>query len=105
MAQKKTTKTFKLLDVIKERTQVDVVYRKNGIPKYSYIVLDPGVEYELPEDELFQKSIRGCQFKKPYSKAMEESLKANNIPYKVEMCKQCGGRVKKLVYNPMEVID
>ena len=97
-------KTFKLLDVIKERTQVDVVYREHGITKYSYIVLDPNVEYEMPNDELFQKSIIGCKFKKPYSRALEEALKANDIPYQVEMCKSCGGRVKKLVYNPMEVI-
>jgi hypothetical protein len=105
VAQAKKIATFKLHDAIKERTQVDVVYREKGITKYSYIVLDPGVEYELPEDELFQKSIRGCVFKKPYSKTMEDSLKANNIPYKVELCKQCGGRVKKLAYNPLEVIE
>lgn len=104
MAQKKT-KTFKLLDIVKNRTQVDVVFRKNGVTKYSYIVLDPGVEYELPEDDLFQKSIYGCKFKKPYTKDMENVLKTNNVPYEVELCKTCGGRVKKLVYNPLEVIE
>lgn len=98
-------KTFKLIDIINERTRVDVVFRKNGITKYSYITLDPGVEYELPNDELFESSVRGAKFKKFYNRDMEEKLKSNNVPYKIEMCKSCGGRVKKLVYNPLEVIE
>lgn len=97
--------TFRLISVIKNRTRIDVARKENGFLKYSYVVLDPGVEYEMPEDSTFEASIRNCKFKKFYDRQMEEILIANNIPYKVEMCKSCGGRVKKLVYNPVEVIE
>lgn len=98
-------KKIRLISIIENRTKIDVVYKENGITKYTYITLDPGVEYELPNDPLFIASVKGSKFKKFYDRNMEMKLKSANIPYEVEMCKSCGGRVKKLVYNPLEVIE
>ena len=43
--------TFNLIPGIENRTKINVCTRRKGYLQYSYAVLDPGVEYELPEDD------------------------------------------------------
>lgn len=95
---------FKLISVIDDRAQIDVCRRVNGIMNYCYVVLEPNTVYDTEGDELLERSLREAKFKKNYDSHMEQILKDNNIPYTVEACKVCGGRVKKLIYNPIEEV-
>lgn len=97
--------TFKLIDLIDTPQKINCVYRRDYGMHYTYISLEPNKEYEFPDDEAFKQSILNSQFRKMYDPNMEKMLKAHNVPYKVESCKACGGRVKKLVYCPIEVVE
>lgn len=102
---KHPSNSYHLIEPIKTRTQVNIAEKTKGYLQYRYIVLDPEQDYPLPEDETFLKSLKTAKFRKPYDRALEDVLKAYNIPYELEMCKSCGGRVKKIVYNPIEVVE
>lgn len=95
---------FKLIDLIDDRTKLDVCRNVKGYTKYCYVVLEPGITYDTEGDELFEKTLRNAKFKKPYSHQTEDILKRAGVVYSIESCKTCGGRVKKLVYNPIEEV-
>lgn len=96
--------TYSLIPGIENRTKINVCTRRKGYLQYSYAVLDPGVEYELPEDDpAFVESLKKETYTKHWSQAIEDKLKSMGIPYEVKNCKQCGGRVKKIIYHPVEV--
>ena len=96
--------TYNLIPGIDYRTKINVCTRRKGYLQYSYAVLDPGVTYELPDDDpTFVESLKRETYTKHWSKGLEETLKENGVPYEVKDCKQCGGRVKKITYHPVEV--
>lgn len=70
----------------------------------NYIRLVPGEEYET-EDAAMINWFREYKRKVKQSKSVEDALKNNNVPYEIELCRSCGGRVRKIVYNPVEVYD
>ena len=75
------------------------------ITTYSnYIRLVPGEEYET-DDEAMINWFKGYKRKVRYSKSVEEALVKHGVGYEIELCRSCGGRIKKIVYNPVEVYD
>lgn len=81
--------------------------RMNGrdIVTYSnYIRLVPDKVYET-DDEAMLKFFRNYKRKVRYNAELENALKQNNVPYEIEYCKSCGGKVKKISYNPVEVME
>ena len=40
-----------------------------------------------------------------YKESIENALKDANIDYEIEFCRSCGGRVKKIKYHLIEVIE
>lgn len=70
----------------------------------NYMKLVPGEVYET-DDEAMLEYFRNHRQKIRHTSAIEETLKANNVPYEIEMCKSCGGRVKKISYQLVEVYD
>ena len=48
---------------------------------------------------------RGYKRKVRYNAELEEALKQNGVPYETEYCKSCGGRIKKISYRVVEVMD
>lgn len=96
---------YKLIDAITTRQRLNVVGNVNGARRYCKMTLDPGVKYEIPEDELLWQSILGCKARVKYDKALEETLKSTGAKYTVKKCPSCGGRVLKLEYQLVEVCD
>lgn len=70
----------------------------------NYIRLIPGEEYET-DDPAMIAWFREYRRKVKYSRSVEDALTGGGVPFTTEMCKSCGGRVKKIVYNPVEVYD
>ena len=76
-----------------------------SIVTYSnYIRLVPNEEYET-DDEAMIEFFKDYRRKVKYSSALAKTLEANNVPYETEMCRSCGGRVKKISYQIVEVYD
>lgn len=94
----------------------NVEVRINNVPKtvkvkdrsvvtYSnYITLLPNEIYQT-DDEAMIEFFRNYKRKVKYSAHLEEVLKANDVPYEIEYCKSCGGKVKKISYQIVEVLD
>lgn len=68
----------------------------------NFIKLAPGIEYET-DDEAMIKWFAAHKRKVKYNAELERTLKDAGVPYTLEMCRSCGGRVKKLVYQVVEV--
>lgn len=76
-----------------------------AIVTYSnYIRLVPGKVYET-DDEAMLNFFRAYKRKVRYNTELEEALKKNDVPYETEYCRTCGGRVKKISYRVVEVME
>lgn len=81
--------------------------RINGkdIVTYSnYIRLIPGEEYET-DDEAMAKWFKAHRRKAKYTPTLANALRDNNVPFDVEFCRSCGGKIKKISYQIVEVYD
>lgn len=63
----------------------------------------PGKKYEVPDDELFIRSLQNTKKKVRYDAEIEAVLKKSGSSYEIVTCKSCGGRVKKIEYSVFEV--
>lgn len=82
-----------------------VVRGGKSIVTYSnYIRLAPDKVYET-DDEAMLNFFRGYTRKVRYNAELEKALKEHNVPYDIEYCKSCGGKVKKISYHIVEVMD
>lgn len=98
-------KKFKLIDIsFKYGVELDVCQLKNGFKKYGWMRIEPNKEYEMFDDELFEKSLENQVRTEKYSKERENELKEKGIPYKVTYCHSCGGN-KKLKFNPVAIYE
>lgn len=70
----------------------------------NFIKLVPGEVYET-DDNAMANYFKGYRQKAHYTKELENTLERNGVPYEIEMCKSCGGRVKKIKYQLVEVYD
>lgn len=96
---------YKLIDAIDTPVSLNVVTRENGVTAYKRMRLDPGVKYAIPNDTTLFESIDGATTRIKYTEAFENALKACGARYKVKMCPSCGGRVKKIEYHVVEVVE
>lgn len=100
---------YKLNDAEKVRVLINNVAKTkkvNGreIVTYSnYINLVPGVVYET-DDEAMLNFFRNYKRKVRYNAEIERALKEHKVPYDIEFCRSCGGKVKKISYHPVEVL-
>lgn len=81
-----------------------VMNGRNVVTYSNYIVLYPDKLYES-DDEAMLNFFRTYKRKVKYSAQLEEVLKSNGVPYEIEYCKSCGGRVKKISYRMVEVLN
>lgn len=79
--------------------------RGKTIVTYSnYIRLVPNKVYET-DDEAMLEFFRQYKRKVRYNAHLEEVLRANGVPYTIERCRSCGGTVKKISYQVVEVME
>ena len=76
-----------------------------AIVTYSnYIRLVPGKVYET-DDEAMIDFFRAYRRKVRYTTQLESVLRMNDVPYEIEYCRSCGGKVKKISYQVVEVME
>lgn len=96
---------YKLIDMIDQPKTLSVVVRSGSSISYGHIRLDPGRKYEIPEDEVLLKSLKDATETVRYTPEKEDALKRSGASYEKKLCQSCGGRVVKLVYHVVEVVD
>ncbi|MEI5990409.1 hypothetical protein [Enterococcus crotali] len=99
------SKYFKLINAIDTITTLNVASQKDGVIIYSHVRLKPGEKYELGDDKVFSRSLQQIQVERPYSQPLANELRSLGIEYTESSCKSCGGRIKKISYSVVEIID
>lgn len=80
-------------------------YNGKSIVTYSnYIRLAPNMVYKT-DDEAMLNFFRNYRRKVRYTAEVERALKDNGVPYEIEFCRSCGGKIKKISYRLVEVLD
>ena len=80
-------------------------YNGKSIVTYSnYIRLAPNTVYKT-DDEAMLNFFRTYKRKVRYTAEIERALQENGVPYEIEMCRSCGGKIKKISYRVVEVLD
>ena len=81
------------------------IYNGKSIVTYSnYIRLAPNTVYKT-DDEAMLNFFRNYKRKVRYTAEIERALKDNGVPYEIEFCRSCGGKIKKISYRLVEVLD
>lgn len=81
-----------------------VINGKSIVTYSNYIRLAPNKVYES-DDEAMLEFFRNYKRLVRYNASIEKALKDNGVPYEIEYCKSCGGRIKKISYQLVEVYD
>lgn len=99
----------KLIDAIETPQTLNLAESKvvNGkrIAVYKPRRFLPGKKYEVPDDPVFIQSLKNCKQKVKYTPETEATLKECGSSYEVVYCKSCGGRVRKIEYHVIEVVE
>lgn len=104
MTQYRLNKAEKVQVAINNVAKTKEMGGKSIVTYSNYIRLAPGKVYET-DDEAMLNFFRAYKLKVRYNAELEEALKQNNVPYDIEYCKSCGGKVKKISYTVVEVMD
>lgn len=100
---------YKLIGAEKVRVLINNVAKtkqingKDVVTYSNYINLVPGVVYET-NDEAMLNFFKSYKRKVRYNSELESALKQHKVPYDIEFCRSCGGKVKKISYHPVEVL-
>lgn len=106
MEEKHPSNSYHLIPLINTQQELRLWTKEHGYMELVKITVKPGEDYSLEgEDETFKNSLKAYEIKQRYSDGVENALKLANVDYRVEYCKSCGGRVKKIFYHPVEVVE
>lgn len=104
MTKYKLNKAENVQVTINNVAKTKVVNGKAIVTYNNFIRLAPNMVYET-DDEAMLNFFRSYRRKVRYNATLEQTLKANNVPYEIEYCKSCGGKVKKISYAVVEVME
>ena len=96
---------YKLNDVITTPTTFYLQRTaESGRTRWGSVRLDPGKIYET-DDPIFidSLSVKGY-VRVAYNERLVEKLEELGKEYEIELCKSCGGRVKKIHYHAVEML-
>ena len=96
---------YALVKGIETPQKFNIWRMKNGIRTRETMRLIPNTKYALEDDELFKQSLKELTIRQSYSKPLEEKLKSLSILAKSVVCHSCGGKITKLEYCPVEVVE
>lgn len=94
----------KVAVTINNVAKTKMINGKSIVSYANYIKLVPGKVYET-DDEAMVSFFKAYKRRVRYTAEIERALKENDVPYEIEMCRSCGGRIKKIVYNVVEVME
>ena len=104
MTEYRLNKAEKVRVLINNVAKTKIINGKAVVTYSNYINLVPGVIYKT-DDEAMLNFFRNYKRKVRYNAELERALTQNDVPFEIEMCKSCGGRIKKISYRPVEVIE
>ena len=104
MTEYRLNKAEKVRVLINNVAKTKTINGKSIVTYSNYINLVPGVVYKT-DDEAMLNFFRNYKRKVRYNAEVERALKENNVPYEIELCRSCGGKIKKISYRPVEVIE
>lgn len=104
MTEYRLNKAEKVRVLINNVAKTKIINGKSIVTYSNYINLVPGVVYKT-DDEAMLNFFRNYKRKVRYNAEVERALKENGVPYEIEMCRSCGGKIKKISYRPVEVIE
>lgn len=81
-----------------------IVNGREIISYSNFIKLAPGKVYET-DDEAMIAFFKQYRREVRYNTELEQALKQNDVPYELKYCKSCGGRIKKISYPLVEVME
>lgn len=94
----------KVIVTINNVAKTKIINGKSVVTYSNYIKLVPGKVYES-DDEAMMNFFKAYKRKVRYTAEIERALKENNVPYEVEYCRSCGGKIKKINYQIVEVME
>lgn len=77
---------------------------KKVVTYSNYLKLVPGKVY-VTDDEAMLDYFRTYKRKVRFTAYLEKLLQEQSVPYEIEYCKSCGGKVRKISYRVVEVLD
>jgi len=104
MTEYRLNKAEKVSVTINNVAKTKVINGKSIVTYSNYIRLAPNTVYKT-DDEAMLNFFRAYKRKVRYTAEIERALKDNNVPYEIEMCRSCGGKIKKISYRVVEVLD
>lgn len=104
MTKYRLNKAERVTTTINNVARTKIINGKPIVTWQNYIKLVPNTLYET-DDEAMLNFFRAYKRKERYNPSLERALKENNVPYEVEMCRSCGGKIKKISYRVVEVLD
>ena len=104
MAQYKLNNAEKVQVTINNVAVTKVINGKPIVTYSNYIRLTPNKVYTT-DDEAMLNFFKAYKRKVRYNADLEANLKANGVPYEIEWCKVCSGKVKKISYQVVEVME
>lgn len=104
MTQYKLNNAEKVQVTINNVAVTKIINGKPIVTYSNYIRLAPNKVYKT-DDEAMLNFFRNYKRKVRYNADLEATLKANDVPYEIEYCKSCSGRVKKISYHVVEVME
>lgn len=104
MTQYRLNKAEDVQVTINNVAKTKVINGKAIVTYSNYIRLAPDKVYET-DDEAMLNFFRTYRRRVKYNPHLIEVLKANDVPYEIERCKSCGGVVKKISYQLVEVME
>ena len=104
MTEYRLNKDEKVSVTINNVAKTKVINGKSIVTYSNYIRLAPNTVYKT-DDEAMLNFFRAYKRKVRYTAEIERALKDNNVPYEIEMCRSCGGKIKKISYRVVEVLD
>lgn len=104
MAKYKLNKAENVQVTINNVAKTKIINGKAIVTYSNYIRLVPNKVYET-DDEAMLNFFRSYKRKVRYNAQLENVLRSNGVPYEIEYCRSCGGKVKKISYRVVEVME
>ena len=104
MTEYRLNKAEKVSVTINNVAKTKVINAKSIVTYSNYIRLAPNTVYKTDDDAMLN-FFRNYKRKVRYTADIERALKQNNVPYEIEFCRSCGGKIKKISYRVVEVME
>lgn len=98
MAKYRLNSAETLPNTINNVAVTKIISGKSIVTYSNYMRLSPGVEYET-DDPAMIEFFKTYRRKVKHTDTLEALLASSGVPYDIEYCRSCGGKVKKINYQ------